>query len=129
MSDTNMPPHTPPADNSGPKPGKCEALVLAYYNSDPLPGYPANVNLASAFTYKLLVQTPDGPTIANGAYPEVPRPPPPWLVTAFAVQDPKDKRAVMLPGSMMDGRFRLQWAEDRYADTCTPSNTGSIFNG
>lgn len=98
-------------------PCACNMRVLAVTNSDPLSGYPANVNVAAAFSYDVDLNVAGGivrmiRAQGNEVRPGVPRWPIPWLVQAFPV-------GAMLPGVIVGGEVMLGVAEDRWAAPCS----------
>lgn len=116
-------------DNQGPTPGECLCTIVAVHNEDPLVGYPPDVNLSQAFTYKVNVQTPNGKVLYDKVIPAGRRWEYPWLVRSLPGQSLATGVPFYYTGTMMNRRFYLHAVEDRYAAPCTPPNTGSIFNG
>lgn len=104
--------------NVGATPGLCMVKIVSIHNSDPLAGYPSNVNVAAALYYDADVQSPSGPPILfrrshNQAITPEPlrRWPSPKLVEAFRVGE-------VLPAAVMDGKVYITVAEDRWAAPC-----------
>lgn len=71
----------------GPSPGLCVAIVERVVNADPIAGYPADVNVAQAFTYDVRIQGPLWATYGGLSARVVSdeRWPYPYLVRAFRV--------------------------------------------
>src|SRR5574343_334463 len=93
-------------------PFPCRVAVVSVQNSDPLSGYPANVNLAAAISYTVRIQVLDGTLDeTSGAIPSLPRWPSPWLVEAFPV-------GAILPAGVMDGVIYIDAREERWAAPC-----------
>ena len=116
--------HTP--DNVGPTPGECVCAIRRYYNDSPLAGYPENVNIAAAISYKVDVQTPNGIVTFDRVIPAGKRPNAPWLIEAIQGDATlTNGKPALYAGSMMDGAFYLHVQERLYAAPCQP--TGGLF--
>lgn len=109
----------PVPDIRGPVPGMCLCIVIATHSTDAPPGYPEFVNYASAITYDVLVDTPNGPMRFNNVKPGTPR----WqgmLVQGFSPTSDAEtgEPAQVLPGGISNGRFYLLCSELPYAAEC-----------
>lgn len=105
-------------DEVGPAPSVCFAKVVEVHNADPQFGVPANVNVAVAFSYDLLVQSANGPILFKEAKPAQPRWPYPMLVRAFAKDD-------KVWGIIMDGAFFMMSIEMPWFGPCTLPTGGA----
>lgn len=110
----------PVAAVHGPVPGECVCIVTHINNNDPNPQY-GGANYADAISYKIDVDTPNGPLFDVDNVVPLDRWPRPWIVDPLKIATGDPNTGItgpVYPCTVVNGRVYLLAKEDRHSEEC-----------